>query len=102
MRKEMDEMQQEVKKSKQVSEELDIRERLKKSDDSLSRLETVCSTPTPPPRKRIGSEITDEILQVSLAEENKKLKKDIDMLVSLCLNLLNHFPLNLEFSKKLK
>uniref|UniRef100_A0AAF5PSH3 Uncharacterized protein n=2 Tax=Wuchereria bancrofti TaxID=6293 RepID=A0AAF5PSH3_WUCBA len=79
MRKEMGEMQQEMKKSKQVSEELDIGERLKKSDDSLSRLETVCNTPTPPPRKRIGSEITDEILQVSLAEENKKLKKDIDM-----------------------
>ncbi|VDM07348.1 unnamed protein product [Wuchereria bancrofti] len=100
MRKEMGEMQQEMKKSKQVSEELDIGERLKKSDDSLSRLETVCNTPTPPPRKRIGSEITDEILQVSLAEENKKLKKDIDMLVSLCLGLLNHFPIsNLNFSK---
>uniref|UniRef100_A0A0R3RRG7 GRIP domain-containing protein n=1 Tax=Elaeophora elaphi TaxID=1147741 RepID=A0A0R3RRG7_9BILA len=99
MRKEMDEMQREVKKSKQVSEGPNIEEGLKESENSLTsykmgikhllisrvlkqqvfRLEVICSTPTPPPRKKIGSEITDGILQISLAEENKKLKKDVEM-----------------------
>lgn len=43
------------------------------------RLEAVCNTPTPPPRKRIGSEVTERVLQMPLAEENKKLKKDVEM-----------------------
>ncbi|VDM98265.1 unnamed protein product, partial [Onchocerca ochengi] len=42
--------------------------------------EAVENTPTPPPRKRTGSEITtDGTLHISLMEENKKLKKDVEM-----------------------
>lgn len=54
------------------------------------------NTPTPPPRKRVGGEITDGALEVSLAEENKKLKKDIEMLVSLSFGLKAS---NVHFSK---
>lgn len=43
------------------------------------RLDAVYNIPTPPPRKRIGNEITDGVLQMSLVEENKKLKKDVEM-----------------------
>ncbi|EJD76675.1 hypothetical protein LOAG_16435 [Loa loa] len=79
IRKEMGEIQREMEGSKQISEEPDIEKRLNESEGNLSRLKAVCNIPTPPPRKRIGSEITDGVLQLSLAEENKKLKKDIEM-----------------------
>ncbi|CAG9531015.1 unnamed protein product [Cercopithifilaria johnstoni] len=79
IRKEMDEMQRELKENKEISEQSDIEERLKESEDNVTRLEAAWNTPTPPPRKRIGNEITDGVLQVSLVEENKKLKKDVEM-----------------------
>uniref|UniRef100_A0A1I7VXL6 GRIP domain-containing protein n=1 Tax=Loa loa TaxID=7209 RepID=A0A1I7VXL6_LOALO len=80
IRKEMGEIQREMEGSKQISEEPDIEKRLNESEGNLSRLKAVCNIPTPPPRKRIGSEITDGVLQLSLAEENKKLKKDIEII----------------------
>ncbi|KAL3985975.1 hypothetical protein ACH3XW_40865 [Acanthocheilonema viteae] len=79
LRKEIDEIQRELKKSKQILEQLDVEEKLNESESNLTRLEAACNTPTPPPRKRIGSEITDGVLQISLTEENKKLKKDVEM-----------------------
>ncbi|MCP9264428.1 Viral A-type inclusion protein repeat-containing domain protein [Dirofilaria immitis] len=78
IRKEMDDMRHEVKMNKQALQ--DSVERLRESDSNFSRLEAGYDTPTPPPRKRTGSEVTaDGTLHLSLSEENKKLKKDIEM-----------------------
>uniref|UniRef100_A0A915PZD0 Uncharacterized protein n=1 Tax=Setaria digitata TaxID=48799 RepID=A0A915PZD0_9BILA len=81
MRSEISEIELEKKKSKQLSEKLnDTEERLKELESNLSRLKAANNTPTPPPRKRSENEATaDGLSQVSLTDENKKLKKDIEI-----------------------